>query len=71
MSHDDNRVVVLTSDYKLIVIPKNNYAAISEYDLSGIEDVHQIIVSDNIVLVITDNGAFIIYLSPFAIVEFK
>ncbi|CAD8102607.1 unnamed protein product [Paramecium sonneborni] len=72
VSQDDYRIAIMTSNYRLIIIHKNNHFQKSSYDLSKyeIDDIRQIILNNNIVLVITDTNAYVVYLLPISILEF-
>ncbi|CAD8102194.1 unnamed protein product [Paramecium sonneborni] len=73
VSQDDQRIAIITSNNRLIIIHKNNLSQKTYYDLSKyeIDDIHQIILNNNIVLVITDKNAYVLYLLPISIVEFS
>lgn len=64
VSHDDHRIAMISTNLRLVIIHKNNLREKISYDLSKYEInyIHQIILNDNILLLITDTKAFIVYL---------
>ncbi|CAD8105119.1 unnamed protein product [Paramecium sonneborni] len=69
VSQDDNRIVIFSTRSRLVIIHKNNLKEKISKDLSKYEMnyIHQIILNDNILLVITETIAYIIYLLPLGV----
>ncbi|CAD8074153.1 unnamed protein product [Paramecium primaurelia] len=72
VSQDDHRIAIISTNLRLVIIHKNNLKEKMSYDLSKYEInyIHQIILNDNILLLITDTKAFVVYLQPLSIIEF-
>lgn len=63
----------MSTNSRLVIINKDNLGVKRSKDLSKYEInyIHQIILNDNLLLVITDTTAYVVSISPLSVVEFS